>query len=89
MDQLKQKVADENIRTPVLSDPTMDVSRTYGANQYGMMGDSADGHTFLIVGKDGAIKWRADYGGSPNYTMYVPISNLVEDIKRGLHAAAA
>jgi peroxiredoxin len=89
LDQLRQKVADENIRTPVLSDSTMSISRTYGANQYGMMGDSADGHTFLVVGKDGVIKWRADYGGPPNYTMYVPVSRLVSDIERGIHGKAA
>jgi peroxiredoxin len=87
--QLQQKVADENIRTSVLSDPSMSVSKMYGANQYGMMGDSADGHSFLVVGKDGVIKWRADYGGPPNYTMYVPVSNLIDDLKRGLHAKAA
>ncbi len=84
LDTLKQKVADEGLSTPVLSDPSLTVSRTYNANQYGMMGESSDGHTFIIVGPDGRIKWRADFGGAPNYTMYVPISMLIADMKEGL-----
>ncbi len=84
-DALKQKVADEGISTPILSDPGLAVSRTYNANQYGMMGDSSDGHTFIVVGPDGRTKWRADFGGPPNYTMYVPIATLIADMKEGLN----
>jgi peroxiredoxin Q/BCP len=85
LDTLKQKVADEGLSTPVLSDPGLAVSRTYYASQYGMMGGSSNGHTFIVVGPDGRIKWRADFGGAPNYTMYVPVSTLVTDLKEGLH----
>ena len=81
---LQQKVADEGLTIPVLSDQSIAVSQAYTANSYGMMGNSRDGHTFIVVGPDGLIKWRADYGGSPNYTMYVPISNLLADIRAGL-----
>lgn len=82
--QLKQKGTDEGLSLPVLSDPSLAVSRAYMANSYGMMGDSRDGHTFVLVGPDGRIIWRADYGGTPNYTMYVPLPNLLADIKAGL-----
>ncbi|SRR5579885_353720 len=82
--QLKQKVTDEGLSIPVLSDLSLVVSRAYTANSYGMMGDSRDGHTFVLVGPDGRIAWRADYGGAPNYTMDVPIPNLLADIKAGL-----
>jgi peroxiredoxin len=85
LDALKQKVADEGLSTPILSDPNLAVSRKYGANKYGMMGESSDGHTFIVIGPDGRIKWRADFGGAPNYTMYVPISTLVADMKEGLN----
>ncbi len=85
LDAIKQKVSDEGITTLVLSDPTFAVSKTYNANQYGMMGGSSDGHTFIVVGPDGRIRWRADYGGAPNYTMYVPISTLIADMKEGLN----
>lgn len=80
---LKQKVALEQLRTPVLADPGLKVSATYGGNTYGMMGTSANGHSFVLVGPDGVIQWRADFGGAPNYTMYVPVSILVADIREG------
>ena len=85
---LKQKVAMEGLTTPVLGDPDMRVSNAYGANQYGMMGTSADGHTFIIVGPDGKIRWRADYGGPPNYTMYVGVPNLLADMRLGMKAGS-
>lgn len=85
---LRQKAADGGITIPVLSDPDLAVSRTYDANHYGMMGDSTDGHTFVLVGPDGQIRWRADYGGAPDYTMYVPVSNLVADMRKGIGAHA-
>jgi peroxiredoxin len=84
LDALKQKVADEGLSIPILSDPDLAVSQAYTANGYGMMGTSRDGHTFIVVGPDGRIKWRADYGGSPNYTMYVPVPSLIADIRAGL-----
>lgn len=80
LDALKQKVADEGITLPVLSDESFTVSHAYNATAYGMMAGSADGHTFILVGPDGRIRWRADYG---DYTMYIPISNLIADIKAG------
>jgi peroxiredoxin len=83
---LKQKVADEQIAMPVLSDESFAVSHAYNATMYGMMAGSADGHTFILVGPDGRIRWRADYGGPPDYTMYVPINSLIADIKAGANA---
>ena len=76
-----------SISSPVLSDPNLTVSQAYAANQYGMMGTSRDGHTFIVVGPDGKILWRADYGGSPNYTMFVPSQNLLADLRKGLGQA--
>ena len=88
LDALKQKVADEQLTLPVLSDPNLDVSRAYQANQYGMMGTSRDGHSFIMVDKTGMITWRADYGGAPKYTMYVPVPVLLDDIRQGLKGSA-
>ncbi len=85
--QLRQKVADEGIKTPLLADPDLRVSKTYQANQHGMMGSSADGHSFLVVGPDGRVIHRADYGGAPDYTMYVPVKDLVADLRAGIRAA--
>jgi len=80
---LRQKVTDEGLTMPVLSDPDLKVSKAYDANSYGMMGDSRDGHSFVLVDAQGQIVWRADYGGSPDYTMYVPTSNLLADLRKG------
>ena len=89
LDALKQKAALERLSTPVLSDPDLSVSRAYDANSYGMMGRSRDGHTFILVDRDGRILWRADYGGAPKYHMYVPVPNLIADIRQGIGAARA
>jgi peroxiredoxin len=83
LDTLRQKAADEGLNSPVLSDPGLRVSRTYTTNQYGMMGPSTDGHTFILVDPSGTIAWRADYGGAPDYTMYVPVNDLIADIRAG------
>lgn len=81
LDALRQKVADEGINLPVLSDPSFTVSSAYHATEYGMMSGAADGHTFILVGPDGRIRWRGDFGGPPNYTMYVPIPTLIADLQ--------
>lgn len=86
--QLRQKVSDEGIEAPVLADPDLKISRVYEANKYGMMGDSKAGHSFLVIGPDGRIRFRADYGGEPDYTMYVPVDNLVADLRKGMRARA-
>lgn len=83
-DLIAQKVKDQGITsTPVLADPDLAVSRQYSTNQYGMMGDSRNGHSFILVGPDGEIQWRADYGGAPDYTMYVPVNRLLDDLRNG------
>ena len=48
-----------------------------------MMGDR-NGHSFILVGKDGRIRWRADYGGAPKYTMFVPDDRLLADLRAGM-----
>jgi peroxiredoxin len=84
LDLLRQKGADEGLTTPLLSDPDLSVSATYGGNVYGMMGNAKNGHSFILVDRDGVIRWRADYGGPPKYTMYVPVQHLIADIREGL-----
>lgn len=92
MDASKQKVADEGLTTAVLSDydpmfrPEDSVQEAYQTNRFGMMGRMHSGHTFIVVGPDGKIRWRADYGGAPDFTMYLPVPNLVADMRKGLSA---
>ncbi len=83
IDLVTRKMQDLRLSTPVLSDPDLAVSKTYHANEYGMMGTSRDGHTFILVRPDGTIAWRADYGGAPKYTMFVPTDRLLADLKAG------
>lgn len=84
IDALKQKAAIERLSTPVLSDPDLRVSKAYDTNSYGMMGRSRNGHSFILLDRDGTIVWRADYGGAPKYHMYVPVTNLIADLRQGL-----
>lgn len=82
-DLLAQKMRDDGLQSLALSDPGLDVIRNYAANQYGMMGDSRAGHSFVLVNADGQIVWRADYGGAPDYTMYIPVDKLLADLAAG------
>lgn len=84
LDQLRQKAADDKLATPILADPQLSLGATYGANHYGMMGTGAYGHSFIVVGPDGQIGWRADYGGAPKYTMYVRPPALLDALRAGL-----
>lgn len=89
LDQIKQKVKDEGLTIPVLSDvgATYSSPSAWGTNRYQMqmMGDR-NGHSFILVGKNGRIRWRADYGGAPNYTMFVPDDRLLADLRQGMSA---
>ena len=87
-DLVAQKVRDDRLTTPVLSDPDLKVSRSYSANSFGMMGDSRDGHSFMLVGPDGKLRWRADYGGAPNYTMYLPVDRMLADMRQMMGAGS-
>jgi peroxiredoxin Q/BCP len=80
---IAQKMHDDGLSATALSDPDLSVSQAYHANQYGMMGTGSDGHSFILVGPTGVIQWRADYGGSPNYTMYVAPPQVLTDLKNG------
>lgn len=86
---LKQKVADEGIESALLSDERRQVSEAYSTAGYGMMGGNFNGHSFIVVGTDGKIEWRADYGGPPKYHMYIDISSLLADMRKGLKSGEA
>ncbi len=83
-DLVARKVRDEGITTPVLSDSNKAVSKTYNTLKYGMMNGKRNGHSFILVGPDGTIRWRADYGGPPKYTMFLPTEAMLADLRTGL-----
>ena len=87
VDLLARRVADEGFQSPVLSDLDREASEAWGTLGFGMMGGAMNGHSFVLVGADGNIRWRADYGGAPDFTMYLPVSALLTDLRRGLDAA--
>lgn len=80
-DLLAQKMRDDGLGSLALADPDLSVIQEYGANQYGMMGNTRAGHTFILVDADGEIVWRADYGGAPDYTMYLPVDRILADLE--------
>ena len=68
----------------VLADPSSQVDNEYattGASVGSMHPGMTPGHTFILVGKDGKILWRQDYGTS---TMYVPMDQLVAAVRSAL-----
>ena len=68
----------------VLSDYSRQVDQSYsmmGAGTGSMHPGMAPGHSFVLVGKDGKILWRADYG---TMTMYVPMNQLIASVKSAL-----
>jgi len=87
VDLIAQKMADDKLTATALADTDLSVSVTYNANKFGMMGIDRDGHSFILVGPDGRIQWRADYGGAPRYTMFVPVDRLLADLKAGRRPA--
>ena len=68
----------------ILSDSSLQVDRIYetmGAGTGSMHAGMAPGHTFILVGEDGKILWRQDYGTT---TMYVPMDQLIAAVKAAL-----
>jgi peroxiredoxin Q/BCP len=89
VDRLAQKMRDDGLSSIALSDPDLAVSTQYTAEQYGMMGGTTPGHSFLLVDPDGTITWRADYGGAPDYTMYLPVDAILADLRADTAADVA
>lgn len=82
IDQVTQAASDANLSTSWLSDPQQQVIHAYDAHKYGMMQGQTAGHSFILVGPDGTIQWRADYGGPPDYTMFVPTGKMLADLAK-------
>ncbi|MDG6991432.1 MAG: redoxin domain-containing protein [Nitrososphaerota archaeon] len=68
----------------ILSDSSLKVDTAYttmGAGSGSMHPGMTPAHTFILVGKDGKILWREDYGTT---TMYVPMDQLIQAVKSAL-----
>lgn len=79
---LSQAAQQYGIRTPMLADPSTQMSSAYGMLGHGGMGHPAqDGHAFMLVGADGTILWHQAY-----QEMYVKPSQLLKDMKGAMSA---
>lgn len=84
VDQLAQAAREFAITTPLLSDRGRKVSEAYGVLRWAMA-SGEPGHTFVLVGKDGRVRWIRDYGARENGgLMYVPVEVLSHEISQHL-----
>ncbi|MFN2304986.1 MAG: peroxiredoxin family protein [Anaerolineales bacterium] len=70
---------------PLLSDPNGNVSASYDVLQWAVASGEPS-HTFVLVDQSGQIVWVKDYGApdKPDRTMYVPVQELIKEIKDNL-----
>ncbi len=77
---LSQAVNQFGISTLLLSDEGRNVSESYGVLQWAMP-NGEPGHTFVLVGKDGKVKWVRDYGAPENGgLMWVSVDVLYREL---------
>lgn len=83
-----EAIAEYNIvDVPMLIDADQSVSAAYDVLKWAV-GSGEPGHTFILVDAEGEIAWIRDYGSPtlPEPTMYVPPSDLVEQIEASLNS---
>lgn len=75
-DVLAQTAREYGITTPMLSDATRRMSADYGMLGKGGMGHpDTDGHAFLLLDRQGTIRWARAYA-----EMYVPPKKLLKEL---------
>ena len=79
VDQLQTVVKQYNIKTPLLSYQNAHTEQDYNLLPYSMAMGRRAGHTFVLVGTDGSIKWRRDYW--PGYGMMVAGGSMFVESK--------
>lgn len=74
--------------TPLLSDAGGTVSQAYDVLKWAIP-SGEPGHTFVLVDRNGEVVWIKDYGApdNPDRTMYVPVEELVREIRTQLQQA--
>lgn len=74
-EQVKPELKRFGVRTPYLLDPAGTTSRAYDTLGTGHHAD-LPGHSFVLVGPDGDVRWRGDYP-----SMWVEPKELVDAIR--------
>jgi peroxiredoxin len=68
--------------TPLLSDPSTEMSAAYGMLGHGGMGHpNTNGHAFMLLDEDGEVLWHRAY-----QEMYVKTPQLISDMKEALRS---
>ncbi len=79
---LRRAAEEWRVGAPLLSDRGRKVSETYGVLRWAVP-SGEPGHTFVLVGTDGRVKWVRDYGAPENGgLMNVPLAILLPELKR-------
>lgn len=77
---LAQATRQWGVKTPHLFDRDSKVSQLYDVLKWAMP-SGEPGHTFVLVGKGGRVKWIRDYGARGNGgLMNVPVANLLQEV---------
>lgn len=78
-------IQEYGITVPMLVDADHRVSGAYDVLKWAVA-SGEPGHTFILVDEDGQIVWIRDYGApsKADRTMYVPVEELVQQIKTSL-----
>ena len=75
--ELAQAAQQYGITTPLLADPTTEMTARYGMLGHGGMGHpTVAGHAFMLLDEDGTVRWHRAY-----QEMYVEPGQLLEDMK--------
>jgi len=78
LEDLQQEADRLGIETPMLSDEDLQVVKSYGLP---LTHGGEPGHIFVLVGKDGRVKWVKDYGAPENGgLMYVEVDELRQEV---------
>lgn len=90
VDQWEDTIDQYRIKTPILSYQDSNTEQTYNLLPYSMGMGRRAGHTFVLVDKDGVIKWRRDYWPSRGHmvaggTMFVEAKYIVEAVEKTLN----
>ena len=76
--ELAPEVQQSGIQSTFLSDEDGQITKAYGIP---LTHGGDPGHTFVLVGKDGLVKWIKDYAAPENGgLMYVEVEELYREV---------
>lgn len=76
---LRQAIGQYGIRSPMISDSNLDMSRAFNMLGRGMHGNTP-GHAFVLIDGTGKVLWQRDYYQAPWRPMYVEPAELLKDV---------